>query len=184
MSSAVADLDLVRPMATAPGIIILLLISLSVVAGIVWLVWRFIGHIGRFIAPPIVVAFVYIGYRAFYTTDGDLMREFSSKSGLSLPTSAKLVHREVDGYPFWSDYECEALIEVIVKDFAIVSVQLKARKKDNSATNYVVSDRLRRVPGREFEVADWVCIPNSDGDRLCWGILKDGKTIFFSFMVT
>ena len=171
-------------MIIAPGIMILLLIASAFVALMLSLICRFLGRSGRLIAPVLALAFVYLCFRALHTTNADLMKEFSSKSGLVLPTSAKLVHREVNNYPFWSDYECEALIEVSAEDFAIISDQLKARRKDNVTTDYVVSDRLRHVPGREFEVAVWVCVPNADGDRFCWGLLKDGKTIFFSFMVT
>ena len=130
----------------------------------------------------LLFVFAYLAFREIYPPDSFFIAEFTSNSQVQLSPSARVVYRRVDPAPHLGDYNCEALIEVDAADFAHLSAELKQRQ--SAAPELIVRDTLRRAYPAEFDVVAWVGHPTPHTDWLFWGLLRDGKTLFFYSIVT
>jgi hypothetical protein len=154
-----------------------------VAAPLLWLAWRSVHRIAKPYVLVLAIIAAYLAFREVYPPDRFFVNEFTCNSTLILSPSARVVYRLVDVAPHLGDYNCEALIELDSADFARLTEELKKRKSA-SATKLIVRDTLTHAYGREFDVADWVGGRTAHADWLFWGLLRDGKTLFFYSIVT
>jgi hypothetical protein len=130
----------------------------------------------------LLFVFAYLVFREIYPPDSFFIAEFTSNSQVRLSSSARVVYRRVDPAPHLGEYNCEALIELDAAEFAVLSAELK--KRPSTAPELIVRDTLRHAYPAEFEVSAWIGHPTSHADWLFWGLLRDGKTLFFYSIVT
>jgi hypothetical protein len=162
------------------AIIVILALVLMV---LLWFAWRFVHRLARPFVVLLAIVFVYAAFREAYPSNHFFLSEFTSNSQLMLSPSARVIYRLVDTAPHLGDYNCEALIEIDAADFGRLTDELKTRKSD-TAKELNVRDSLKRAYGREFDVSAWMGSHTAQADWFVWGLLRDGKTLFFYSIVT
>ena len=128
----------------------------------------------------VAAVLVYFGYREVYPSDRFYLGEFTSGCQTTLSASARVVCARVDFPPHLGDYTSEALIDLDASDFARLLAELQTRTHLSPCT----ADPVMQVCGRKLDVQTCVWDLTPGHDWIVWGLLRDGKTLFFRAIIT
>ena len=150
-----------------------------------WVLWKK-GPYGRVAAVAIAGLVTYQIVQAVFPSAAFYSDEFAYRTGIALPPSAKIIFKKASYPDFHGDYASEMLFEVSKEDFAWLELAVKINPPtgDGALGGMYLTETVAAYGKKLEPIASGTIRRRKSDQRGAWGLLNDGKTVYFWFIQT
>ena len=159
--------------------ILIVLVSLLLLLLLIrWLCKK--GTWGKVVSILMLGGITYMIVTAIWPLKGFYIDEFVCRSGLTFPKSAVFLYKSATYPDFHGDYSSEAVFTVSEADFEYLKNEILKRRKDGLEKPWMPS--FGKI--RQDQCLMWENISEKIDQHLSWGLMNDGRTVFFVYNQT